>query len=314
MDYLKLFQNHSEYEAFVSGGTMMKPNVSHCINENEVHYNNLIIGTITATFNITNNKAFIIGNNSDENPDVIDLYDSSFLSIEVDGEPFSEERLNNWKQYTFPTNGTHTVVYKVKDGILGEFALYNIGDGVESIVVGSDIVEIKNSSLICDVSSITILNDNVKVECHALPNIETMPYENNVRYIGTVAVAANVGSSITTYEIKEGTKLINSYFCEGDNGNDSWASFVTIPSTIECICNDAFRDVTSLTTVVINATTPPSIGERAFRYYVFDDITYDETYEPLENITIYVPAESVNAYKTAPGWSDFASKIQAISN
>ena len=118
----------------------------------------------------------------------------------------------------------------------------------------------------------------------------------------------------TTYEIKEGTKLINSYFCEGDNGNDSWASFVTIPSTIECICNDAFRDVTSLTTVVINATTPPSIGERAFRYYVFDDITYDETYEPLENITIYVPAESVNAYKTAPGWSDFASKIQAISN
>lgn len=39
MDYLKLFQNHSEYEAFVSGGTMMKPNVSHCIQENEVHYN-----------------------------------------------------------------------------------------------------------------------------------------------------------------------------------------------------------------------------------------------------------------------------------
>ena len=39
MDYLKLFQNHSEYEAFVSGGTMEKPNVSHCVEENEVHYN-----------------------------------------------------------------------------------------------------------------------------------------------------------------------------------------------------------------------------------------------------------------------------------
>ena len=38
-DYLKLFQSHAEYEAFVSGGTMVKPNVSHCINENEVHYN-----------------------------------------------------------------------------------------------------------------------------------------------------------------------------------------------------------------------------------------------------------------------------------
>ena len=39
MDYLKLFQNHSEYEAFVSGGTMVRPNVSHCVSENEVHYN-----------------------------------------------------------------------------------------------------------------------------------------------------------------------------------------------------------------------------------------------------------------------------------
>ena len=39
MDYLKLFQTHSEYEDFVSGGTMVKPNVSHCVSENEIHYN-----------------------------------------------------------------------------------------------------------------------------------------------------------------------------------------------------------------------------------------------------------------------------------
>ena len=39
MDYLKLFQTHEEYEAFVSGGTMVRPNVSHCVSENEVHYN-----------------------------------------------------------------------------------------------------------------------------------------------------------------------------------------------------------------------------------------------------------------------------------
>ena len=39
MDYLKLFQTHSDYEDFVSGGTMLKPNVSHCVQENDVHYN-----------------------------------------------------------------------------------------------------------------------------------------------------------------------------------------------------------------------------------------------------------------------------------
>lgn len=42
MEYLKLFQAHEEYEEFVSGGTMVKPNVSHCIEENEVHYNPII--------------------------------------------------------------------------------------------------------------------------------------------------------------------------------------------------------------------------------------------------------------------------------
>ena len=39
MYYLKLFENHNNYENFVDGGTMEKPNVSHCVQENEVHYN-----------------------------------------------------------------------------------------------------------------------------------------------------------------------------------------------------------------------------------------------------------------------------------
>ena len=39
MEYLKLFDNHAEYEGFVSGGTMVRPNVSHCVQENDIHYN-----------------------------------------------------------------------------------------------------------------------------------------------------------------------------------------------------------------------------------------------------------------------------------
>ena len=39
MKYLKLFDDHLGYEDFVSGGTMARPNVSHCVAENEVHYN-----------------------------------------------------------------------------------------------------------------------------------------------------------------------------------------------------------------------------------------------------------------------------------
>ena len=37
--YLKLFESHNEYIAFTQTENFIKPNVSHCIEENEVHYN-----------------------------------------------------------------------------------------------------------------------------------------------------------------------------------------------------------------------------------------------------------------------------------
>ena len=39
-EYIKLFNNHNEYTAFTADTTaFVKPNVSHCITENDVHYN-----------------------------------------------------------------------------------------------------------------------------------------------------------------------------------------------------------------------------------------------------------------------------------
>ena len=38
MIYLKLFNSHSDYEEYEASG-MILPNVSHCIQEVEVHYN-----------------------------------------------------------------------------------------------------------------------------------------------------------------------------------------------------------------------------------------------------------------------------------
>ena len=40
--YIKLFKSHTQYETFIGGGgdtPFVRPNVSHCIAENEVHYN-----------------------------------------------------------------------------------------------------------------------------------------------------------------------------------------------------------------------------------------------------------------------------------
>lgn len=37
-NHLKLFENHAQYEQYISGDGVMLPNVSHCINESEMHY------------------------------------------------------------------------------------------------------------------------------------------------------------------------------------------------------------------------------------------------------------------------------------
>ena len=45
MKYLKKFNTHSEYETFKQSAEYIEPNVSVCVNENEVHYNPIVIGS-----------------------------------------------------------------------------------------------------------------------------------------------------------------------------------------------------------------------------------------------------------------------------
>ena len=70
-----------------------------------------------------------------------------------------------------------------------------------------------------------------------------------------------------------------------------------IPSNISSIESRAFASCTGLTSITVESTTPPTLGSYVFNY---------------TNCPIYVPSESVDAYKAASGWSSYASRIQAI--
>ena len=74
---------------------------------------------------------------------------------------------------------------------------------------------------------------------------------------------------------------------------------LVIPSNISSINAYAFYQCSGLTSITVESVTPPTLGG----YGVFDD---------TNNCPIYVPSGSVNAYKAASGWSDYASRIQAI--
>lgn len=74
---------------------------------------------------------------------------------------------------------------------------------------------------------------------------------------------------------------------------------ITIPASVTSISNSSFFDCGSLTSVTCLPATPPSLGSGVFAI--------------SDNVVIYVPAASVDAYKTAQGWSEYADRIQAIA-
>ena len=118
-----------------------------------------------------------------------------------------------------------------------------------------------------------------------IPNSVTSISENAFSYCPSLA-SVTISSSVTS--------IGNNAFY----GCSSLTS-VTISNGVTSIEGCAFYRCTSLTSVTVQATTPPTLGSG-----VFDSTS--------SNLVIYVPAESVDAYKAANNWSTYASKIQAI--
>ena len=74
---------------------------------------------------------------------------------------------------------------------------------------------------------------------------------------------------------------------------------ITLPASLTSIVSNAFAYCSSLQYIRIQATTPPTLAST--------------NAIPSTIGAIYVPDESVEAYKTATVWSSYASKIKGIS-
>ena len=83
-------------------------------------------------------------------------------------------------------------------------------------------------------------------------------------------------------------------------GNCAALTSIEFPDSVNEIVYDSLFGCTGLTSITVNSINPPKLAA-AF---------------PYVTATIYVPAESVNAYKNATGdyvgWSTMASQIQPI--
>lgn len=75
---------------------------------------------------------------------------------------------------------------------------------------------------------------------------------------------------------------------------------VTIPENVTSIGENAFDNCMFFDRVIILATTPPTLGSKAFG--TIDDLT-----------SISVPSGCGDAYKAADGWSYYADKIREVT-
>ncbi len=143
-----------------------------------------------------------------------------------------------------------------------------------SVTIPDSVTSIGNNGFYCGgLTSITIPNSVTSIG-------------DSVFYQCTNLVSATIGSGLTSI----GSMAF--YYCRN-------LTSVTIPSSVTRIGNYAFMGCRGITSMTFEGTTPPTLGTD-----VFD--------KQVTSYPIYVPASAVNVYKSARGWTDVASRIQAI--
>lgn len=124
--YLKKFDNHTQYEAFIGGGVeavelygeFIKPNVSYCEQENEVHYNpipdpRLIIKYKTEDATRLTKLYYYYTEEGQEEYWITGA--ALFDKVEIDGTEVSIANLDAASGGYQLSAGEHTVKYTLKD-------------------------------------------------------------------------------------------------------------------------------------------------------------------------------------------------------
>ncbi len=250
---------------------------------------------------IPNNQIwYTSANNEIIEPYAKDGFDTNIISntyengkgiITFDGEITA---IGNW---TFRNNHSLTSI-NIPDSVIsiGDYAFGNCSS-MTRIIIGNNV---------------TSIGDNAFKSCSNLTNI-TIPKGitsigksafENCSGLTSVAIPNGITSienrifydchRLTSINIPDGIALIGSHaFCYCSS-----LANITIPYSVTSIGIDAFKYCSGLISIYCKPITPPYLANSI----VFWGIS--------SSIKFYVPRESVEAYKSAAGWSDYASMIE----
>ena len=185
-------------------------------------------------------------------------------------------------------------------------ATYDSRDGCNAIIETTTNTLILGCRNTIIPNSVTSIGDYAFNNCSALTSLNI---PNSIIRIGNYAFYNC--TRLTSVTIPNGVISIGEqafYNCYN-------LTFASISSSVTSIGYGAFGLCDSLKKVEVYNPIPITITELPYpvTYAIF--YTFGGPYQrrmPMNNLTIYVPCESLNAYKSAQYWSDYASRIESF--
>lgn len=85
--------------------------------------------------------------------------------------------------------------------------------------------------------------------------------------------------------------------------------YLDLPATVKTLKNNALKGNNALATVIIRATTPPEATPKSSAGGYLTDGTFDQL---PDNATLYVPKESIEAYRATPAYAEAFTQIKPL--